>query len=89
MIVDLKEIYVKSITGEKEIIELDYKGLANFIFTKTQDVGELEMAREIYKNGELELDKESAVILKNYIGQVFKAVVHEALYPILDKIINQ
>ena len=85
----LKEIEITAINGEKTKLEFDYKGLANHVFNNTQDLGELEIARELYKNGELELDKESAVILKNYIGQVFKAVVHEALYPILDKIINQ
>lgn len=89
MKLEFKKLKFKGIDGVDTEADFDYKGLANHIFNNTQDLGELELARELYKNGELELDKESAVILKNYIGQVFKAVVHEALYPVLDKIINQ
>ena len=86
---NFKKLKIKGIDGIDKELDFDYKGLANHVFNNTQDLGELELARELYKNGELELDRESAVILKNYIGQVFKAVVHEALYPVLDKIINQ
>lgn len=55
----LQEINVTKIDGSKQKLELDYKGLANYIFSKTQDIGELELARELYKKGEVEVDKES------------------------------
>lgn len=85
----LKEIEITAITGEKQKLEFDYKGLANYIFSKTKDIGELELARELYKSGEIGLDKEKAMALKSYIGEAFGAVVQESLYPELDKIINQ
>ena len=85
----LKEIEVTKIDGSKQKLELDYKGLANYIFNQTKDLGELEMARELYNTGSLEIDKERATALRTYIGECFNAVVQEALFPILDKIINE
>lgn len=86
---NLKEIEITGIDGKCQTIKFDYKGLANYIFSKTQDIGELELARELYKTGKVELDKEKAMALKNYIGEAFGAVVQEAIYPELNKIINQ
>lgn len=85
----LQEINVTTIDGSKQKLELDYKGLANYIFNQTKDLGELELARELYKEGELEVDRETATALKKYIGEAFGAIVQESLYPLLDKIINQ
>ena len=85
----LKEIEVTKIDGSKQKLELDYKGLANYIFNQTKDLGELELARELYKEGELEVDRETAIALKKYIGEAFNAIVKEALFPVLDNIINQ
>ena len=89
MKLELKKIEVTNIEGEKEVLDFGYKGLANYIFNKTTDLGELEMARELYNTGSLELDKERAIPLRAYIGECFNAVVQEALFPILDKIINE
>ena len=65
----LKEIEVTKIDGSKQKLELDYKGLANYIFNQTKDLGELELARELYKKGEIEVDKEKATALKAYIDE--------------------
>ena len=86
---NLKEIEIKGIDRICQTIKFDYKGLANYIFNNTKDIGELELARELYKKGYIELDKEKAMALKAYIGEAFGAVVQESLYPELDKIINQ
>ena len=61
MKLELKKIEVTNIEGEKEVLDFGYKGLANYIFKKTMDIGELEMARELYKEGELEVDRETAI----------------------------
>ena len=53
----LKEIEVTKIDGSKQKLKLDYKGLANYIFSKTQDIGELELARELYKKERLKWTK--------------------------------
>ena len=88
MKLNLKKIEVPNIEGKKQEIKLDYKGLANHIYNTTGDIGELELARELYKNGELELDSDKAQILKSYVEKYYIAVVKEVLIPILDKIIN-
>ena len=60
---------------------------------KVKDLGELELARELYKEGDLEVDKETATALKKYIGEAFGAIVLESLLPKLqdlkDKLINK
>ena len=85
----LQEINVTTIDDSKQKLKLDYKGLANYIFNQTKDLGELELARELYKEGELEVDRETATALKKYVGEAFNAIVQEALFPVLDNIINQ
>ena len=84
----LRKVEVKGIDGNSQKIDFDYKGLANYIFNQTKDIGELELARELYKEGELEINKETAIALKRYIGEAFSAVVQESLFPRLDAIIN-
>lgn len=86
---NLKKIQIKGISGAVEEVKFDYKGLANYIFNKTKDIGELEVARELYKSGEIELNKENAILLKMYIKECFGAVVKEALFPILNKEIDR
>ena len=65
------------------------KELANCIYGITQDVGELELSRELFVDGEIEVDATKAVILNKYIRKDFKAFIAEAVCPILDNIINK
>ena len=66
----LQEINVTKIDGSKQKLALDYKGLANYIFNQTKDLGELELARELYKEGELEVDREIAIASKGYVARL-------------------
>ena len=75
MILDLRKITLEQINGEVKEFDFDYKGLANFIYNKTRDIGELELARELYKKGEIEVNRETATALKKYIGEAFNAIV--------------
>ncbi len=86
--IDFKKANLKGVDGKIATVDLDYQGLANFIFNQTKDLGELELARELYKNGMLDVDARRAQALKNYIQGAFSASVHEALFPVLDEIIN-
>lgn len=79
---------MKDIEGVETEINLDYQGLANYIFNQTKDLGELELARNLYKKGVIEIDSNSAEALKTYIHEAFNASVHEAIFPKLDSIIN-
>lgn len=85
---EFKKIKIKDIEGKDVEIEFDYKGLANYIFSKTADIGELELARELYKNGKIDVDKDIAHKLKEYIKSAFGPLVQESIIPTLDKIIN-
>lgn len=89
----LKEIEVTTIDGSKQKLELDYKGLANYIFNQTKDLGELELARELYKKGEIEVDVEILDSIELYSKEAFGALVLESLLPKLqdlkDKLINK
>ena len=89
----LKEVEVTKIDGSKQKLKLDYKGLANYIFNQTKDLGELELARELYKKGEIEVDVEILDSIELYSKEVFGALVLESLLPKLqdlkDKLINK
>lgn len=64
------------------------KELGNTIYGKTADIGELELARDIYKNGKVDVDATNAAIIVKYVREVFLAFVQEAICPILEDIIN-
>ena len=89
----LKEIEVTKIDGSKQKLKLDYKGLANYIFNQTKDLGELELARELYKKGEIGVDVEILDSIELYSKEAFGALVLESLLPKLqdlkDKLINK
>lgn len=82
MQVNFKEISVKNIDGTKVQVDLS-KEIANFIYATTKDVGELELSRNIYNNGSVDLtEKQSEMVLK-IVEENFIAVVKEALVPML------
>ena len=84
---DFRKIEVKNIEGKKSTLDLS-KELGNAIYQKTADLGELELARSIYKDGEIEVDAGQAAILNRYIREGFLAFVQESVCPVLDEIIN-
>lgn len=88
MKIDFRKIQIKGIDGK--IIEKDLsKELGNTIFGKTVDIGELDLARDIYHKGEIEVDKKNAEIIKHYVEQYFLAFIKETLVPALDLVINE
>lgn len=88
MKINFKEIGVKDIEGKT--IDKDFsKEVGNSIFAGTKDLGELELAREIYQHGEVEIGKDQAMAIRSYVQRDFYAWAQEAIVPILDEIINQ
>lgn len=78
MKIDFRKIQVKDIEGN--IVPFDFsKGLGNTIYQKTADLGELELAQNIYKNGEVELSPEQVERIKEYVKTNFVAVVQVAI----------
>lgn len=85
--IDFRKIVAKNIEGEKELFDIS-KELGNQIYKKTSDLGELELAREIYHKGEVDINELQANTLSRYVCDGFKAFIQEALNPVFEKIIN-
>ena len=83
MKIDFREIQVKDIEGNNSTVDIA-KMLGNVIYQKTADLGELELAREIYKNGEVELTQEQVECVKSYVKTGFVAFVQEAVIAMLE-----
>lgn len=87
MKIDFRKLELKDVEGNS--FEMDIaKELGNIIYSETVDIGELELARSIYLNGEIDVNPAKAEILKKYIEGEYRAFVKETLIPILDNIIN-
>ena len=78
MKIDFREIQVKDIEGNNSTVDIA-KMLGNAIYQKTADLGELELAQQIYKNGEVELSTEQAERIKEFVRTNFVAVVQIAV----------
>ena len=87
MKIDFRKIKVFDIEGKESNLDIS-KELGNSIYRNTADLGELELARNIYKDGEVEINAEQAAILNKYVREGFLAFVQEALCPVLVEIIN-
>lgn len=85
--INFKNIQVQTINGSVQELDMS-KELGNAIYAKTMDLGELELAREIYKNGEAEIDEEQAAMLVRVIRDNFLAFVQESICPALDNLFN-
>lgn len=85
--IDFRKIKTLDIEGNITDINIS-KELGNAIYNKTADIGELELARDIYKQGEIEVDAEKASIIVKYVNETFLAFVKEAICPVLEDIIN-
>lgn len=82
MKIDVRKIQVKDIEGNNSTVDIA-KMLGNTIYQKTSDLGELELAQNIYKNGEVELSPEQAANMKKYVQTGFVAFVQVAVNEIL------
>lgn len=85
--INFKSIEVTSLDGQVQHFDMS-KELGNAIYIKTTDLGELELAREIYKNGEVEIDEAQAALLNQYVRENFLAFIQEAICPVLENLFN-
>lgn len=77
MKVDFRKLEIKDLEGN--IVTFDAsKQLANFIYMETQDLGDLILAQDIYKNGEVELEDNQINKIKGWLRTNFKAFVQKA-----------
>lgn len=78
MKIDFRKIQVRDIEGNNSTVDIA-KMLGNAIYQKTADLGELELAQQIYKKGEVELSTNQAERIKEYVRTNFVAVVQIAV----------
>lgn len=78
MKVDFRKIQLKDIEGGVVPFDMS-KVLGNTIYQRTRDLGELELAQNIYKNGEVELTPEQAERIREYVKDNFAAIAQVAV----------
>lgn len=72
--VNFKAIEIESITGEKEVVDLS-KVIGNGLYSQGKTLEVVELARSIWKDGEVELKKEDIKILEEQIPQLFPTYI--------------
>ena len=78
MKIDFREIQVQDIEGNNSTVD-NARMLGNAIYQKTAALGELELAQNIYKSGEVEVSPEQAESIKKYVSTGFVAFVQVAV----------
>lgn len=74
MKVDFRKIEIESITGEKEVVDLS-KVLGNALYQQGKTLEVVELARSIWKDGEVEITDEDKKILEEQIPQIFPTYI--------------
>lgn len=96
MKIDFRKIEVRDIEGN---LLLDAEGnpdyrdihkvLGNNIYFGVEDIADQDLARDIYENGEIEVNPRQAILIRRFIDAGFLAFIKIAVFPQLDEIINQ
>lgn len=84
MKLDLRNVQTTDFGGNVEVRDIS-KELANIIYKMTPDLGELDFAQDLYRNGEVEMSEANMELVKKYLedGQ-FLAFVKKAVYNMID-----
>lgn len=81
---NFKAVPCRDIEGNLEPRDIS-KELGNFIYRETSDLGELDLAQKIYKEGEIEVYDHEVEIIQKYIDLGYKAFVQKAFKEMLFK----
>lgn len=79
--VDFTKITIENIEGGREPIDFS-KQLGNAIYNQSKELGEVEIAREIYKKGTVELTDEQCKMILGYTSS-YPYIVHKAFKEVL------
>lgn len=74
---NFKAVPTRDIEGNLEPRDIS-KELGNYIYHETSDLGELDLAQRIYKDGEVEANESEIEIIRKYIDSGYKAFVKKA-----------
>lgn len=77
MKVDFRQIGVKNIEGQIETADVS-KQLGNLMYMQGQNIEECELGRDIYHNGQVELDSKQADMVRRFI-QPWSYVLRSAI----------
>lgn len=83
MKINFRNIKTLDIEGKEQTLDIS-KELGNTIYGETMDIGEVELARRIYLEGELDLSEEEVEIIKMFMEKFFKGFIKEAFYKIIN-----
>lgn len=89
--IDFTKAEVENIDGSKSKIFVDGDGeigilvkqFANVIYSQSKELGEVEVAREIYKTGQSKVTKEQAAALKKY-AENYPYILRTAIEGVFD-----
>lgn len=77
MKINFKQLMMTDLEDNKLPLDCS-KQVANFIYSETQNLEDLILAQDIYKNGEVELTDEQIERIKDILKKGFKAFVQKA-----------
>ena len=80
---NFKAVPTRDIEGNLEPRDIS-KELGNYIYRETSDLGELDLAQRIYKDGEVEVNDAETETIKKYIDNAYKAFVKKAFEEMLN-----
>jgi len=83
MKINFRDFKTMDIEGKEQVLDIS-KELGNAIYRETMDIGEVELARKIYLEGELELSEGEVEIVKSFMERFFKGFIKEAFYKIIN-----
>ena len=72
--VDFRKIEIENIKGDKEVVDLS-KVLGNGLYSQGKTLEVVELARSIWKDGEVELKEEDVKILEENVPQLFPTYI--------------
>ncbi|MBO5700381.1 MAG: hypothetical protein J6R57_03055 [Bacteroidales bacterium] len=76
--VDFRKIQVENINGDMETVDVS-KALGNALYPHGKTLEVVELARNIWKNGEVELTDGDVKTLQEYVPQMCSYIVSTAI----------
>lgn len=77
MKINFTKLIFTDLEGNKSEIDCS-KQIANYIYSETQNLDDLMLAQDIYKNGEIEMTDEQIEKVREILKKGFKAFVQKA-----------
>lgn len=89
MKIDFRKIAVKGVDGKAINVDLS-KTLGDQMYRTALSESDMKFGKEIYDNGEVDLNKPRAETVKKYVSSGgFYAFIRAGINPILNKIIDE